>query len=717
MMASASSHEPNPLALRTHNLGALYQWIQDSLQMVVALGEIQGSVHNEQGPEPVFRFTREQLSRFMRFDTTAFYLVRDTDYDFVLADCDPPFQRAKIEQELAAQIDLGTFAWAMNQNRAVMVPAKFLRRTLVLHVLTTRSRIVGMFLGAMIGDERRMTDIAQTQLSILMFNCAYTLENATLYEKIRNQSRELNATVAQRTKDLNRALESAKAASRTKSEFLANMSHEIRTPMNTILGFAQLLEGTVSTPEQKEYLRVIASSGKNLLMLINDILDLSKIEAGRMEIQQVPVNLTQVLHEIAGIYQYLANEKNLTLTVDLDDSLPSVYLLDEIRLRQILINLVGNAIKFTSQGSIRIGLKGKASSKENSSFDLLLEVADTGKGIPPDQLERIFDAFVQQAGQDNRQHAGTGLGLAITRRLVQLMGGAVKVSSTVGKGSVFSVELRGIPVAATGEQPSGEVSKPSGQIRFQPATVLLAEDVSLNRKLVIEFLKGSGVEVVEARNGAEALNLAREIKPAAIIMDLRMPVMDGYETTQQIKADKRLHSLPVIALTAGGQAEVRERALASGCDAFLLKPVEKDHLLTVLAQFLPTVSDDEAPQAGPTTESGAENRAGVALSPAQREKISQIVKELETEYMQRWEQLRQHMVIDEINSFGEAVAILGRETQLAGLKDWGTALGRYASRYQIEELAKSLAHYPQLVEQIRQDLDQAMADAESLKVT
>ena len=705
MAVPATDDKTASLEARTQYLEEHIQWIFDSLHMVTELGGVQASMQHEQEPGPIFDSVRVQLRRLIDFQTMAFFIVSESDFAFTLTDCKPDHQWSQMKREAEAQINEGTFAWAINQNRPIMVGAKQMPHTVVLHVLATRSRIMGMFIGIVAGDERRITDIAQTLLSILMFNCANALENLALYQKVSNYSRDLEKTIEARTQELNKALELNEAAHRAKSEFLANMSHEIRTPMNTILGFSQLLAEVVTDPEQLDYVAAISSSGKNLLTLINDILDLSKIEAGYMEIQPNPVNPKEVVNEILGIYQFQASKKGLELQVNIDAQLPSLLLLDETRFRQILINLVGNAIKFTDKGSVKVKLMTTTPNAEDSIHNLILEVADTGIGIPENQLGRIFEAFVQKSGQDNRQFGGTGLGLTITKRLVDMMGGEIHVTSTVGAGTVvFKVKLNNIPMAALGEEEVETVQIDLTNIEFEANRLLLVEDVELNRKLVKGFLRNSGLEIIEATNGAAALKLARKFRPAAILMDLQMPLMDGYEATGKIKHDDQLRNIPVIALTASAFAKDEKRALDSGCDAFLRKPVIKSDLLGTLARFLPTkTKTDEAPQPMGSEDGGVRLKP---LPPDMQDKLPDLLAELQTTHLSVWKNLQEHMVIDEICSFGQTIGTLGRDYHLEALRSWGGAIEKYATGFQIDKLNRRLREYPQVVEDVRKTMEQ-----------
>lgn len=309
---------------------------------------------------------------------------------------------------------------------------------------------------------------------------------------------------------LRQAKEAAENANRAKSEFLANMSHEIRTPMNAVLGFTDLLIEQVTDPLQKSYLEAIKAGGTNLLMLINDILDLSKIEAGKMEIHPKPVSLRQIFQELRQIFQVKLNEKRLEWLTELTPDIPEQILLDEIRLRQMLFNLIGNAIKFTDQGYVRLAAEATKASQGDQRINLTLIVEDSGIGIPAQQQDLIFEAFRQQDGQDSRKYGGTGLGLTITKRLVEVMQGTIHIESQVETGSRFIIQLPDIPLVSAQPPASSQTPQENRpEIDFLAGIVLIVDDVPHNRMLVREYLRNSNLTVIEAENGEQAVRLTQ----------------------------------------------------------------------------------------------------------------------------------------------------------------------------------------------------------------
>ncbi|MCP4110965.1 MAG: response regulator [Desulfobacteraceae bacterium] len=330
------------------------------------------------------------------------------------------------------------------------------------------------------------------------------------------------STVASKTKELKESQVKADAANRAKSEFLANMSHELRTPLNAVTGFCELLSSLVSDKKQKSYLNAIKTAGKSLLTLITDILDLSEIEAGMMEIHLEPVNPQIIFNEIEHIFRLKITDKNLQFITEIDKELPTALILDETRLRQILLNLVGNAVKFTEQGHIRLSVKKIYKTGDKSSIDLIISVEDTGIGIPEQDQATIFESFKQQYGHDAKKFGGTGLGLSISKRLTEIMNGRISVRSTVGVGSAFEITLRDVNIS------SAEISAIACDIEntsFEKAKVLVVDDIESNRDMLNEVLVMVNLEVLTAENGQEAVLLAREYQPDIILMDIRMPVM------------------------------------------------------------------------------------------------------------------------------------------------------------------------------------------------
>lgn len=483
--------------------------------------------------------------------------------------------------------------------------------------------------------------------------------------------------------ELIKSKEQAEKATKAKSTFLTNMSHEIRTPMNAILGFSEILSKRIKDQSQLDYLNSIQSSGKTLLDLINNILDLSKIESGKLEFSYEPSNIKILIQDIVRMFEMKSNEKGLKLNTIISKELPSVLFIEELRIKQVLINLINNSIKFTERGYIEI--EATCANKTNDHIDLILKVEDTGVGIPGKYHKKIFKAFDQVDEKDTRKYEGTGLGLAITQQLVKLMNGRIELESEVGKGSLFTIILEKVKISRDEIKIEETTEFDPAAIQFDEATVLIVDDINTNRDVLKGYMSDYKLNIIEAANGLEAINNIEKYKPDLVFLDLRMPVMDGYEANAIIKKNPKWSHIPIIAITASAFDKDEKKVLALGFSAYVRKPASFNDILKLLMKFLKHTIVTKGEEV-------------INVSAVETiERPEEVLSEIEKKVMPVWEEIIKIRSKKKVFLFAELLMEIGHNYKATSLIRYGDELISARKLFNIDKEKRLIQQFPDFV--------------------
>lgn len=487
------------------------------------------------------------------------------------------------------------------------------------------------------------------------------------------------------TENLKRAMEVVESHVKAKSQFLNYVSHEIRTPMNSILGFAELLKNENDENTKNTYLDSILYSGKSLMNLINDILDLSRIDTGKLEVRYQPTSVGSIINETLAFFKEKISEKDIEMVVAVSENFPKYINFDELRLRQILMNLLSNAVKYTESGYIRI--LADAYKVSNSAFNFNIIVQDSGEGIEPQDMENIFEILDEDITQKNIKYGGTGLGLTLTKRLVEVLGGDISASSTVEEGTKFIVNFYDVEQIDINEILLVEKVE-NKSIKFEGKSLVLADDDEYNRTLLSNMLSISGLNIFTAEDGRSAYLAAKKYLPDIIILDKNMPVTNGEQAIKMLKDDDKTKNIPIILVSGDSELE------NSGADKYLEKPFTKDNLYKIIDSLI-------------SKNNISVNTQFFNISEFDIEKASELLVILENDYVDRWKKICETRILDDINRFCSDIILIAKKSQLGILVNWANDMLLYTKQFDIEKITSHMPKFSDILSEIRYNINKS----------
>jgi two-component system, sensor histidine kinase and response regulator len=592
----ATERDIDALKARIAYLEDNRRYTQNALEMVLSLEDFYTEIGGDNYRlDTLLPEAKRRIDAIFPFDVLAFYMVDESDCSFRPAYWYPRHLADLIQEEVDHMIDEGYFAWAIRERRGVVIASKDHSRQCLLHVIANHNEVKGMFGGLLPTDHGTLSQTAMTLLSVILLHVANAAESMAYTSLLKNQSLTLERQVAERTKaltlsqqELETAMkrtealaEEARAASQAKGDFLAKMSHELRTPLNGIIGMTEVALSTPLDDNQRRIIEIIGRESFSLLRQIDDVLDFSKIESGKLELECIDFNLRTLMEEIGENFVFQTSEKGVELNVFIHPAVPAGLVGDPVRLRQVLLNLAGNAVKFTRHGEILIEARLETDLPTDHRAVIRFSIVDTGIGIDPHNLDRVFSSFTQANNSTTRHYGGTGLGTTISRQLVELMGGRIGVDSRLGKGSTFWFTAEfGVPAGQ--RRPPAAHEDPDGR-----PTLLVVDDNATTCRVLSAYLDQLGAIPVTAASGEAALAVLTEKSGRnppidLIITDARMPGMNGVALKALIREIAVYAHTPIIVATSMKELVTGRDYISLGFDGSLSKPVRLDDLKAVL---------------------------------------------------------------------------------------------------------------------------------------